>query len=177
MQLKIKRIKKQDFQEVDMLLKISFEKDYAVNMLHKLIETELLIPELTRVARINNQIIGVIVAAEAEISKGKHSHNTVSLAMIAVIEAYRGLGIGGELIQNMFDKARKLEHQSIIVMGDEEYYPRFGFLPTKEFNINCPFDVPNENFMAKELFPDALSKVSGKVKYHPLFNDLPYFTI
>jgi predicted N-acetyltransferase YhbS len=177
MQIKIKRIKKQDFQEVDMLLKISFEKDYAVNMLHKLIETELLIPELTRIARINNQIIGVVVAAEAEITKGKTTHKTVSLAMIAVIEAYRSLGIGGELIQNLFDKARKLDHQSIVVMGDEEYYPRFGFLASTEFNINCPFDVPKENFMVKELFPDALSKVSGKVKYHPLFNDLPYFTI
>lgn len=177
MQIKIKRIKKQHFNEVDMLLKITFEKEYAAQMLSKLIETDLLIPELTRIAEINNQIIGVIVSAKAEIIKGKKTHETISLAMIGVIPAYQGLGIGGELIQNVFDKARELKYQSIIVMGDEEYYPRFGFLPAIEYNINCPYDVANENFMAKELFPDSLLGISGKVKYHPLFINMPYFTI
>ncbi|MCK5775864.1 MAG: N-acetyltransferase [Bacteroidales bacterium] len=177
MQIKIKRIKKQDFEEVDMLLKISFEREYAVNMFHKMIETELLIPELTRIARINNQIIGVLISGSAEIKKGKKSIDTISLTMIAVIPAYQNLGIGGELIQNAFDKARSLNYQSVIVMGDEDYYPRFGFKPTTEFNIICPFDISDQNFMAKELFPDALSKHSGTVKYHSIYNDMPHFTI
>jgi len=177
MQIKIKRIKKQDFEEVDMLLKISFDNEYAVEMLHKMIETDLLIPELSRIARINNQIIGVLICGRAEIKKGKRSIDTVSLAVIAVIPAYQNLGIGGQLIQNTFDKARSLNHQSVIVMGDEDYYPRFGFKPTIDFNISCPFDINNDNFMAKELFPDSLSNSEGTVKYHSLYNDMPHFTI
>jgi predicted N-acetyltransferase YhbS len=177
MQVKIKRFKKRDFEEIEMLLKVAFDRDSVAIIIKELIETADFIPELTRVARISGQIIGVIVYSHAQIIKGKKIHQTISMAPMAVLPAYQNLGIGGELIRNSFAKARELEYQSVIVMGHEEYYPRFGFKLASEFGIIPPFDVPDENFMVLELFPDTLSGISGKVKYHPLFDDMPSFTI
>ena len=177
MQVKIKRFKKRDFEEIEMLLKVAFDRDSVAIIIKELIETADFIPELTRVARISGQIIGVIVYSHAQIVKGKKIHQTISMVPMAVLPAYQNLGIGGELIRNSFAKARELEYQSVIVMGHEEYYPRFGFKLASEFGIIPPFDVPDENFMALELFPDTLSGISGKVKYHPLFDDMPSFTI
>ena len=177
MQVKIKRFKKRDFEEIEMLLKVAFDRDSVANIVKELLDTADFIPELTRVARISGQIIGVIVYSHAQIIKGKKIHQTISMAPMAVLPAYQNLGIGGELIRNSFAKARELNYQSVIVMGHEEYYPRFGFKQASEFGIIPPFDVPDENFMALELFPDTLSGISGKVKYHPLFDDMPIFTI
>ncbi len=177
MQVKIKRVKKSDFEEVNMLLQVAFNGESVAQILDELKETAEFIPELTRVARINDQIIGIIVYSHAQIIKGKKIFDTISMAPMAVLPAYQNLGIGGELIRNSFAKARSLNYQSVIVMGHEDYYPRFGFKRASEFGIVCPFDVPDENFMAIELFPDTLSGISGKVKYPPLFHDMPSFTI
>ena len=177
MQVKIKRFKKHDFEEIEMLLKVAFDSDSVANIVKELIDTVDFIPELTRVARISDQIIGVIVYSHAQIIKGKKIHQTISMAPMAVLPAYQNLGIGGELIRNSFAKARELDYQSVIVMGHEEYYPRFGFTLASDFGIISPFDVPDENYMALELFPDTLSAISGKVKYHPLLDDMPSFTI
>ncbi|OYT16305.1 MAG: GNAT family N-acetyltransferase [Bacteroidetes bacterium 4572_77] len=177
MQVQIKREKKKDFEEVDMLLKVAFERNSIAHLVQKLRESDAFIPELARVARINNQIIGVIHYSHIQIIKGKKIAHAISMAPLAVLPAYQNLGIGAELIRNSFAKAREKGFDSVIVMGHEEYYPRFGFKLASEYNITCPYDVPNENFMALELFPNVLNKVSGRVKYDPLFTDLPTYTI
>ena len=177
MQVEIKREKKRDFEEVDMLLQVAFEKNSVAQMVQKLREKDAFIPELARVARINNQIIGVIHYSHVQIIKGKKTIDSISMAPLAVLPAYQNLGIGTELIRNSFTKAREKGYDSVIVMGHEEYYPRFGFKLASEYNILCPYDIPNENFMVLELFPDTLANANGKVKYDPLFHDLPSYTI
>jgi putative acetyltransferase len=37
------------------------------------------------------------------------------------------------------------------VLGDPEYYPRFGFVPASIYGVQCEFDVPDGVFMAIEL--------------------------
>ncbi len=177
MQVKIKRIKKRDFEEVEMLLKVAFDGDSVAELVKELINTSSFIPELTRVARINDQIIGIIVYSHAQIIRGKKVHDSISMAPLAVLPAYQNLEIGSQLIRNSFAKAKELQYPSVLVMGHEDYYPRFGFKLASEYGITCPFDVPEENFMVFEFFPNALSGVSGKVKYDALFNDMPSFTI
>ncbi|NOR86598.1 MAG: GNAT family N-acetyltransferase, partial [Bacteroidales bacterium] len=172
-----KKEKRQDFEEVELLLKVTFEQDTVAKMVDGLRKTENFIPELSLVARISDQIIGVIMYSHIKIIKGRKSFNSIALGPMAVLPAYQNLGIGSELLRTSFEEARNLEYQSVIVMGSEDYYPRFGFIPASDLAIISPFDVPSENFMAKELFPDTLAKVSGKVKFHPLFDDIVSYTI
>ena len=62
-------------------------------------------------------------------------------------------------------KARELGFKSVIVLGHEKYYPRFGFKPASNWNIKSPIPIPDEAFMAIELIPDALIEVNGIVIY------------
>ena len=87
MQVKIKRFKKRDFEEIEMLLKVAFDRDSVANIVKELLDTADFIPELTRVARISGQIIGVIVYSHAQIIKGKKIHQTISMAPMAVLPA------------------------------------------------------------------------------------------
>ena len=55
-----------------------------------------------------------------------------------------------------------------VVLGSETYYPRFGYQPARALGIRAPFDVPDENFMAIRLRPDAPA-LSGVMQYAPEF--------
>jgi predicted N-acetyltransferase YhbS len=67
--------------------------------------------------------------------------------------------------------AKKLGHKSIILLGHEKYYPKFGYKQAHLFGIQLPFDVPKENCMAIELIENGLIGVNGIVKYPVEFNE------
>ena len=52
----------------------------------------------------------------------------------------------------------------IVVLGHPQYYPRFGFMPSKPFDIEWENEVPEEVFMVRELKPAALGRISGIVR-------------
>lgn len=84
---------------------------------------------------------------------------------MAVRPQFQEKGIGGQLINEGFKTARGLKFKSIIVLGHEHYYPKFGFEPAGKWNIKAPFDVPSNAFMAIELEQDGLKNISGTVIY------------
>jgi putative acetyltransferase len=43
----------------------------------------------------------------------------------------------------------------VLVLGQPEYYPRFGFTPASTFGVRPSFEVPDEAMMALPLDPDA----------------------
>ena len=51
-----------------------------------------------------------------------------------------------------------------IVLGSENYYPKFGYIPAIQYGIQAPFDVANENFMAVKL-NDTDIEIKGVVQY------------
>jgi len=53
-----------------------------------------------------------------------------------------------------------------------DYYPRFGFVPSRKYNITSEYDVPPEVFMVLELQSGALSGLAGIAKYHEAFAEL-----
>ena len=49
------------------------------------------------------------------------------LGPLAVSQAKRSAGIGAALMEHALLRARKLGHESIILVGDAPYYARWGF--------------------------------------------------
>lgn len=91
---------------------------------------------------------------------------------MAVKSEFQKSGIGGQLIKKGFDKAREMNFKSVIVLGHEKYYPKFGFEPTTKWGINAPYDVPTNVFMGLELVEDGLKNISGVVQYPKEFDDV-----
>ena len=58
---------------------------------------------------------------------------------------FQGQGIGGALIREAHEIARRLGHGSVVLLGHEGYYPRFGYEMCRDYGIRLPFEVPDEN--------------------------------
>ncbi|MCK5809178.1 N-acetyltransferase, partial [bacterium] len=95
-----------------------------------------------------------------------------ALAPMAVSPKNQKKGIGGKLIRKGFEIATNLNFKSVIVLGHDKYYPKFGFEATIKWGITSPYDVPSNVFMGIELVNDGLKNVSGVVQYAKEFDEL-----
>jgi len=93
----------------------------------------------------------------------------LALAPVAVAPDCQRQGIGAALIRWSLDECRRSGHGVVIVLGEPDYYHRFGFTPAAPFGIQCPFPAPSEAFMVLELSPGAASGCRGMVRYQPEF--------
>ncbi|RQO32366.1 GNAT family N-acetyltransferase [Taibaiella sp. KBW10] len=131
------------------------------------------IPELSLVAVKGTEVIGYILFTKISIvSIDQKIFESLALAPVAVDPEYQQQGIGKALIQYGLDKAKALGYASVIVLGHEAYYPKFGFVPAVKWQIKAPFEVPENAFMGLELIPGSLTNVSGTVRYAREFDNV-----
>ena len=139
------------------------------NLVNRLRKSSEFIPELSLVAEIDNKIVGHILFTKINIESNKGSFESLALAPLSVLLDYQNKGIGKALINYGLEVAKNLGYESVVVLGHENYYPKFGFKKASEFDIKPPFEVPDEAFMALELNENGLKNVSGVVKYSNAF--------
>jgi predicted N-acetyltransferase YhbS len=165
MEVIIRQETESDYGEIYKLNVTAFGQENEANLVESLRDSEAFIPSLSLVATINNQIVGHILISKIKILDGFKVHHSLSLAPMAVNPSVQKKGIGGLLIKRGLQIATELEYTSVIVLGHERYYSRFGFVPTKKWGISAPFEVPVEVYMGIELVKDGLKEVGGTVQY------------
>lgn len=167
----IRREEIQDYNEVFQLISDAFKDEKYTDhqeqfLVERLRKSPSFIPELSLVAELEQKIVGYILLTKIKII-GAEAEETTSLALapVAVLKAYQGKGIGGQLIRKAHEIAHELNYGSVILLGHATYYPKFGYKTTKDYGIKLPFDVPEENCMLIELKENALKNVHGIVEY------------
>ena len=170
MNIIIHKESEQDYKTVFKLIEEAFKKEeYSDHKEHFLVErlrkSEVFIPKLSLIAKYQNEIVGYILLTKIKIKNGKEIFDSLALAPVCVLPKFQGKGVGGKLIKEAHKIAKELGYESIVLLGHQDYYPRFGYKPTYTFGIQLPFDVPKENVMAIELQENALQNVSGTVEY------------
>ena len=103
------------------------------------------------------------------IDNGTTLFDALALAPVAVLPAFQHKGIGSQLILQSHTIAKDLGFERIILLGHADYYPRFGYQKTSDYNIQLPFDAPPENCMILSLTENGLQDVSGTVVYSKSF--------
>ena len=134
-------------------------------LVSRLRNSDAFVPELSLVAELDGKIAGHIMLTKLIIQNGGVDYGLLALAPVSVLPQYQNQSIGSMLIIESIRIAKKMGYKSVIVLGHEKYYPRFGFRPASMWGIKAPFDVPDENFMALELESGSLGDVSGNVVY------------
>lgn len=135
----------------------------------KLRRSDVFVPELSLVAETSKEIIGHIMLTRIFIENEDNRYESLALAPVSVLPEYQNRGIGSKLINESVKIAKELGFKSVIVLGHDKYYPRFGFKPASIWGIKAPFDVPDEVFMALELEDKSLDDVAGTVVYSKEF--------
>lgn len=166
----LRQEKHEDCIEVHDLIVTAFsdmaESDHTEQFLVKRLQNSPdFIPELSIVAEIEDKIVGYILLSKIKVENKDSEFSSLALAPVAVLKDFQNKGIGSALILYAHEKAKKLGFGSIILLGHENYYPKFGYQKASLFHIKLPFEVPDENCMAIELQENALKNVSGTVVY------------
>ena len=163
--IEIRQESQKDYEEVYMVVKTAFEtaehsdgneQDLVVDLRN----SDSFIPELSLVAVKEDKIVGYILFTKIKIE----NHEEIALAPLAVLPEYQKQGIGSMLIEQGHKIAKQLGYHYSIVLGSENYYPKFGYIPATQYGIQAPFDVANENFMAMKL-NDTDIEITGVVQY------------
>jgi len=86
------------------------------------------------------------------------------LGPIAVAEECRGLGLGGQLIRLGLETAEKLGHPLVILVGDPEYYSRFGFSNDATGAWSMPGPFEQRRLMARASDPALVLPAEADVR-------------
>lgn len=170
MEIILRQETEQDHQQVFEIIEQAFQNeehsDQAEQFLvENLRKSDAFIPELSIVAEYEGEIVGHILLTKIVIQNGERVFDSLALAPVSVKPEFQNKGIGGRLVIKSHEVSKNLGYKSIILLGHDKYYPRFGYRLTKEFDIKLPFEAPDECCMAIELVDDGLSGVSGIVVY------------
>jgi len=85
------------------------------------------------------------------------------LGPIAIDPFLQGLGLGSKLMRAALNRARRLGHRAVLLVGDAPYYERFGFSVENTERLWLPGPYERERFMGLELEPGALAGARGLV--------------
>ena len=127
-------------------------------------------PYVSLVAELGGDIIGHILFTP--VSVGNAVVRAAGLGPMAVTSRYRGKGIGASLVEEGLKAVSEHGFTAVFVLGEPEYYMRFGFEPAADKDIFWKSDEFAPYFFSLELVPGALDRVSGEVVFHPAFGNV-----
>jgi putative acetyltransferase len=125
---------------------------------------------LSLVAERDGEIVGHILFSPVTVESDGGGFAALGLAPMAVAPSCQRQGIGSRLIWAALEECRRAGHEVVVVLGHPEYYPRFGFVPSKSLGIRYVDEVPDDVFMVLELRAGALAGRGGVVRYRPEFS-------
>jgi putative acetyltransferase len=124
---------------------------------------------ISLVASREDKTIGHVMFSALSIETEYGSVEALALAPVAVVPKAQGQGVGSALIREGLRRCRDLGYSIVIVVGEPDYYSRFGFSSNLARKLRSRYS--GEAFMALELTPQALNGVEGDVRYPPPFED------
>jgi putative acetyltransferase len=167
-ELVIRKEQPEDIYAIHHLNTAAFGREAEADLVDKLRTANAL--TLSLVATEKCHIVGHIAFSPVIIESEDQVLTAIGLGPMAVSPERQGCGIGSQLVEAGLNEIRKRGHTIVVVLGNPEFYSRFGFLPAGQFGIKWKINVPDEVFMVKELSEHALRGVKGIVKYRPEFN-------
>jgi predicted N-acetyltransferase YhbS len=92
-----------------------------------------------------------------------NDQSALLLGPVAVAEDCRSRGLGGAMVRRAIQTARKLGYGAIVLVGDPEYYDRFGFSAEKTGALWMPGPFERRRLLGRELKAGALDGARGMI--------------
>jgi putative acetyltransferase len=123
--------------------------------------------ELSLIAEDGGEIVGHVMLSRMRVEGDGKSYRALGLGPVAVLPDRQRSGIGSALIEAALDQAEDRGEEIVFLLGEPDYYRRFGFSAEAAAPFASPYAGPY--FMARAIVP---LPQSGKAAYAPAFDSL-----
>ena len=111
----------------------------------------------------NKKLVGSIRYWPIQV--GETGHPALLLGPLAITPQLSGKGIGRALTFRTLEIAAEMGYDLVLLVGDYDYYKRFGFVPASPYGFVMPTEKRPERLQVTELKPGVLGRVSGEIRH------------
>ncbi|NVD07452.1 N-acetyltransferase [Vibrio sp. JPW-9-11-11] len=158
-----------DILAIDRLLKLAFKTPAEADLVMRLRENGRRTLSLVA-CNDEGEVIGHLLFTPVTLAG--EDFNWQGLAPLAVHPDYRQQGIGAQLVKEGLTSLLEFDYPACVVLGDPNYYSRFGFVSSEQYQFDCQWDVPLGVFQVLPLVEGEFSGRSGCIEYSEEFNAL-----
>ena len=111
----------------------------------------------------NKKLVGSIRYWPIQV--GDSAHPALLLGPLAITPQLAGKGIGRALTFRTLEIAAEMGYDLVLLVGDYDYYKRFGFVPATPYGFVMPTEKRPERLQVTELRPGVLGHISGEIRH------------
>ena len=139
-------------------------------LVHKLRESSDYLPELSRVAELDGEIVGVIMYSKAKVVDGEKEYDVITFGPLCVEPTLHNMHVGEKLLEETLSLAKEAGYPGVCIFGEPDYYPRRGFQTCDNFGIT---DANGNNFDAFMAYPlnDSFKEIHGRFFESEVFEE------
>ena len=176
--IQIRMETKVDWYDVELMTQHAFWNKHHLGcdehyLVHKIRCHEDYLPDISRIAVKDGQVIGCIMYTKSKIVDGEDTHNIITFGPLCVEPEWQGCGVGELLLRETMSLASEKGYKGIVIFGEPDYYPRIGFKTCDNFSITNADGKNFDAFMGIELIKDGFKGIKGKYYGSNVFGNLP----
>ncbi|MBL8688998.1 MAG: N-acetyltransferase [Rhodospirillaceae bacterium] len=116
---------------------------------------------LSLVALDGDDLVGTVRLWPVTLGFGRRG---LMLGPLAVDDTRRSEGLGSTLMRAALKKAEEAGEASVFLVGDPDYYRRFGFRQDATTGLHLPGPVERRRFLGREFRPGAMKTAKGLIQ-------------
>lgn len=151
------------------LLDCAFGSDRFAKTCERLRDGRLPAIALVATDGVDGALIGTVRLWNIALDSGSRA---LLLGPLAVSGDRQGEGLGARLMRAVLNRAALAGHQSVILVGDADYYARFGFRADMACDLDLPGPVDRSRLLALELVAGALKGAHGMLHASGAFDPM-----
>ncbi len=151
-----------DYDAVEKLAEEAFGPGRFARAAFRLREGVMHEPDLSFTLRRIGKIVGSVKLTKILIG----DHEALLLGPLVVTPDYKSSGVGAALMQKAVDAARAAGHELILLVGDYDYYKRFGFEQIAHGRIKMPGPADPARILVCPLVEGAKDRFSGMARHY-----------
>ncbi|MBM3546843.1 MAG: N-acetyltransferase [Alphaproteobacteria bacterium] len=117
--------------------------------------------DLSLVALEGGELVGTVRLWPVRLGLARRG---LMLGPLAVDGSRQSEGIGATLMKAALTRVEEAGEPSVFLVGDPDYYRRFGFRQETTTGLHLPGPVARPRFLGREFRPGALSRAKGLVQ-------------
>lgn len=173
----IRRETPDDYYAVEHMTQRAFWNKYRPGcnehyLVHNLRKSDDYLPELSRIAMKDGNVIGCILYSKACVVGETETKEVLTFGPLCVDPKWQGTGVGEMLLKETLKLAGDAGYPGIVIFGEPDYYPRIGFTTCDHYGITTPDGKNFDAFMGYELQQDGLKDIKGKFYEADVYDNL-----